>query len=384
MPDSLADRIAPTLTEWRRHLHQNPELSRHEEKTAAFVGEKLREMGIPFESGVGGHGVVATIRRGGNRSVGLRADMDALPIVEATGLPYASRNKGVMHACGHDGHTASLLGAAMLLRDDPDWSGTVHFVFQPAEEGFGGAQAMMADGLLARFPMDRIFGYHNWPGMEAGEVLIHDGPMMAQGGRLAIVVHGHAGHAAMPHLTSDPVLCAGHIIVALQSIVSRNVNPLESAVVSICVLQGAEAENQIPEVVSLRGTYRALLPAVFDQLSARIGAVATHTAEAMGCRAEVIFERMVAGTINHTAEAELGRAVAAKLGMTLRSDLPPTMASEDFGWFLREIPGAYAWIGNGPAAAGAFLHNENYNFNDAILPSAATYLASTAKAALEG
>jgi amidohydrolase len=384
MPDSLADRIAPTLTEWRHHLHQYPELSLKEEKTAAFVCEKLTELGIPFEAGIGGHGVVATLRRGGNRSVGLRADMDALPIVEATGLPYASKNQGVMHACGHDGHTASLLGAAMLLRDDPDWSGTVHFVFQPAEEGFGGAKAMMDDGLFGRFPMERIFGYHNWPGIEAGAIMIHDGPMMAQGERIAITIHGHAGHAAMPNLTADPVVCAGQIIVALQSIVARNVNPLEGAVVSICALQGAEADNQIPETVTLRGTYRAILPSVFEQVGVRIREVVTHTAVAMGCRADVVFERMMAATVNHKEDAALGRRVAGELGMKVLTDLPPTMGSEDFGWYLREIPGAYAWIGNGPAGAGAFLHNQNYVFNDAIPPVAADYLASTARAALAG
>ncbi|HEX7389455.1 MAG TPA: amidohydrolase [Acidiphilium sp.] len=385
MPDfAAAERIADTLTDWRHHLHQHPEVSLHEEKTAEFVCARLTELGIPFEAGIGGHGVVATLRRGGNRSVGLRADMDALPIVEATGLPYASVNPGVMHACGHDGHTTSLLGAAILLRDDPSWTGTVHLVFQPAEEGFGGARAMIADGLFSRFPMERIFGYHNWPGMDAGTVMVHDGPMMAQGERIAITIKGHAGHAAMPHLTTDPVMCAGHILVGLQSIVARNVNPLDSAVVSICMLQGAEAENQIPDTVNMRGTFRALKPDVFEQVAKRIEAVVVNTAEAMGCHADVKFERTVAATINHRNEAELSLETAASLGMATRRDLPPTMASEDFGWYLREIPGAYAWIGNGPARAGAFLHNQGYNFNDAILPAAATYLAATAKRALGG
>ena len=184
------------LTAWRRHLHAHPGLTLHEEETAAFVSERLAEMGIPHQRGIGKNGIVATISRGSsNRAVGLRADMDALPITEQTGVPHASTNPGVMHACGHDGHTTSLLGAAMLLRDDPDWSGTVHFVFQPAEEGFGGALAMMEDGLFRRFPMERIFGYHNWPGVEAGAIMIHDGPMMAQGERIGITIHGHAGHA---------------------------------------------------------------------------------------------------------------------------------------------------------------------------------------------
>ena len=378
MPDTLPD----TLTAWRRQLHQMPELSLHEEHTASFVCARLGELGIPFEAGIGGHGVVATLRRGGNRSVGLRADMDALAIEEATNLPYASRHPGVMHACGHDGHTTSLLGAAALLKEDRSWSGTIHFVFQPAEEGFGGAKAMMADGLLSRFPMERIFGYHNWPGIEAGTIMIHDGPMMAAGERLAITIHGHAGHAAMPHLTHDPVLCAGHIIVALQSVVSRNLNPLDAGVVSLCMLTGAEAENQIPETVTMRGTFRALTPAVIEAMGERIRAITHNIAEAMGMTAEVTISRGVAATINHHDETMFARGVAESLGMPMRTDLPPTMASEDFGWFLREIPGAYAWIGNGPAEAGKYLHNPGYDFNDAILPVAAKYLASVAKQAL--
>jgi amidohydrolase len=380
MPDSLPE----IMTQWRRELHQIPELSLHEEQTAAFVCARLGELGIPFEAGIGSHGVVATLRRGGNRSVGLRADMDALPIEEATGLPYASRNPGAMHACGHDGHTATLLGAAAMLKEDRSWSGTIHFVFQPAEEGFGGAKAMMADGLFERFPMERIFGYHNWPGAEAGTIMIHDGPMMAAGERFSITIHGHAGHAAMPHLTRDPVLCAGHIIVALQSVVSRNINPLDAAVVSLCMLQGSEAENQIPETVTMRGTFRALTPEVIEQVGARITAVAENIALAMDMRAEVTIHRGVAATINHHDEAMLARQVAVAEGMTMRTDLPPTMASEDFGWFLREIPGAYAWIGNGPAEAGKFLHNPGYDFNDAILPVAANYLSAVAKQALSG
>ncbi|OYW11563.1 MAG: amidohydrolase, partial [Acidiphilium sp. 37-67-22] len=220
--------------------------------------------------------------------------------------------------------------------------------------------------------------------LEAGAIMIHDGPMMAQGERLAIAIHGHAGHAAMPHLTADPVVCAAQIIVALQAVVSRNVNPLDAAVVSICGLKGADADNQVPETVTLRGTVRALLPEVFDHVAARIREIVEHTAAAMGCRGEVTFERRLAATINHREEAARGRLVAQERGMKVLADLPPTMASEDFGWFLQEVPGAYAWIGNGPAAQGAFLHNQNYDFNDAILPVAAGYLAGVAKAALAG
>ena len=380
--DPLA--ILPT---WRQHLHHHPELSNEERETSAFVCARLAELGIPFTPGVGGNGVVATLKRGGNRSVGLRADMDALPILEATGLPYASANPGVMHACGHDGHTTSLLGAAMLLRDDPSWSGTVHFVFQPAEEGAGkgrqaGALSMLADGLLQRFPMERIFAYHNWPGLEAGTVAVHAGPVMAQGGRVNITIDGHAGHAAMPHLTRDAVLAAGHVLVALQSVVARNVDPLEAAVVSIGVVEAGQAANQIPARVILRGTLRALRPEVFEAAAARIVSVVQHTGAALDVRAEADVARSVAATVNHAAEADLAATAAAAAGLPVRRDLPPTMAGEDFGWLLRELPGAYVWIGNGPARDGAFLHNQGYDFNDAILPTAATCLAAIARRAL--
>ena len=211
MDKTLHDR----LTRWRQHLHANPELTLHEHQTAAFVRDRLTEIGVPFTAGIGGHGIVGTISRGqSNRSVGLRADMDALPILETSGVPHASTNPNVMHACGHDGHTTSLLGAAALLATDPNWAGTVQLVFQPAEEGGGGAQSMIADGLFERFPMERIFAYHNWPGLEAGTVAIHDGPVMAAGNRIFFTITGHSGHAAMPHLTRDPVLASAHAMVA--------------------------------------------------------------------------------------------------------------------------------------------------------------------------
>src|SRR5271157_4965892 len=246
--------LAETLTAWRRHLHAHPELTLHEKATAAFVCERLRELGVSFVFGVGGHGVVATISRGqSNRSVGLRADMDALPIAETTGVPHASTHHGVMHACGHDGHTTSLLGAAALLQQDTTWSGTVRLVFQPAEEGGGGAKTMIADGLFERFPMERIFGYHNWPGLEAGAVAVHDGPVMAAGNRLILTVKGHSGHAALPHMTRDPMVAAAHLLLALQTIVSRNVDPLDSAVITIGVVQAGSAANQIPGEAVMRG-----------------------------------------------------------------------------------------------------------------------------------
>lgn len=372
------------VTEWRRHLHRHPELSLQEHQTATFVCERLRELGIAFETGVGGCGVVGTLTRGrSNRSVGLRADMDALPIVETTGVEYTSSTNGVMHACGHDGHTASLLGAAALLSERDDWSGTVRFVFQPAEEGYGGARSMIADGLFERFPMERIFGYHNWPGLAAGTVMVHEGPVMAAGGRIAIEIDGGAGHAAIPHLARDPVLAAGHILVGLQSIVARNVDPVQSGVISMCMVHGGVAANQIPSRVTLAGTLRFFTNETGDLLEAGIRRVVEGACRMMDVGGTIEVKRGVSATVNATAEAAIAAAGASEIGAVLRRDLPPTMASEDFGWLLAERPGAFAWIGNGDSA-GADLHTPNYDFNDNILPVASGWLAATALRALAG
>ena len=375
--------LQQALPQWRHHLHQHPELSLQESKTAAFVCSTLTGLGVPFTAGVGGHGIVATLTRGAsNRSVGLRADMDALPITEATGLPYASTMPGAMHACGHDGHTASLLGAAAMLARDPDWTGTVHFVFQPAEEGYGGARNMLADGLFDRFPMERIFGYHNWPGLEAGTVAVHDGAVMAAGARIQVTVDGHAGHAAMPHLSRDPLLASAHLLVALQSVVSRNVDPLERAVVSICTMSAGAAANQIPGQSVLSGTFRTHRPAVRDSVEASIRRVAAGIAASSDVTIDVDVQHGVCATVNTRAEADLAAACAGELGFPVRRDVPPSMAGEDFGWYLEQKPGAFVWIGNGPARPGGELHNPGYDFNDTILPVAAGWLAATARRAL--
>ena len=373
------------VTSWRRHIHAHPELSLEEKETAAFVCRTLTELGVPFTANVGGHGVVATISRGqSNRSVGLRADMDALPITETTGLGYASATPGVMHACGHDGHTASLLGAAAMLSRDPSWTGTVHLVFQPAEEGAGGARAMIADGLFSRFPMERIFGYHNWPGLEAGTVMVHDGAVMAAGARLDLVIDGHAGHAAMPHLTRDPMLAAAHLLIALQSIVARKVDPLDSAVVSICIVNGGVAGNQIPSRALMQGTFRTHRPEVTELVEAQIRRIAAGIGQTFEVDVGVDVRRGVSVTRNSAAEAGLAAEAATTLGVKLRRDMAPSMAGEDFGWYLEEKPGAFAWIGNGPADPGAELHNPGYDYNDAIIPAASGWLTSVAKRALQG
>ena len=372
-----------TLTAWRRHLHTHPELTLHEKNTSAFVQAKLKELGVTFTAGIGGHGVVATISRGqSNRAVGLRADMDALPIKETTGLPYASTNPGVMHACGHDGHTVSLLGAAALLSKDESWTGTVHLVFQPAEEGGGGAKAMIADGLFERFPMERIFGYHNWPGLEAGTIAVHDGPVMASGNRVILTVKGHSGHAALPHMTRDPMVAAAHLVLALQTIVSRNVDPLDSAVITIGMIQAGSAANQIPGEAVLRGTMRTLRNSVRDQVEEAIHRVAAGVAQTFGVEIEVQIPRGNPVTLNTPAERDLTAEAVTQAGLPLRRDLAPAMTGEDFAWFLEQRPGAFVWIGNGPAEGGRELHNSNYNYNDAILPAASSFLAGVAKRAL--
>ena len=376
----MPDDFAAQLTTWRHYLHARPELSRQERETAAFVCARLEELGIPYEAGIGGHGVVASLKRGGaNRSVGLRADMDALPIPEATGKSYASQNQGVMHACGHDGHTTSLLGAAMLLQDDPDWSGQVHLVFQPAEEGFKGAHAMVEDGLFARFPMERIFGYHNWPGLEAGTVMVHPGPVMAGAANFEITLKGRAGHAGMPHLCADPVQGIAHLIVAVNSIVARNLPPLQAGVISTCTLKAGEANNQVPERASMGGTIRAFSADAMALLKRRLTETAEGVAAAFGLEADVWIGGDLAPTANEPEAAELAAEAAHHAGLKLRRDMEPTMGAEDFGRFLADIPGAYAWIGNGPSAG---LHNPAYDYNDEILPVAARFLAACAKAAL--
>ncbi|TCZ55104.1 amidohydrolase [Roseicella aquatilis] len=376
--------LAETLTTWRRHLHAHPGLTLHESETAAFVAARLREMGVEVAEGVGGHGVVGTIRRGGNRSVGLRGDMDALPIQEQNpDLPHRSTIPGVMHACGHDGHTTALLGAAALLLRDRSWSGTVQLVFQPAEEGGGGARSMIEDGLFRRFPMERIFGWHNWPGLAAGTVAVHERAVMAAGARFGIAFEGHAGHAALPHLTRDPMLGIGHCIVALQSVVSRSLDPLNSGVISVTIAEGGEAQNQIANRAVLKGTARWLTDATGEAIETGMRRVAEGIATAFGLTAQVDFRVGVPVTANHPAEREMAAAAAGAV-TAVRRDLAPAMTGEDFSWFLREVPGAFVWIGNGPGDGGCELHNPHYDFNDAILPAASGFLAEVAKRSLAG
>jgi hippurate hydrolase len=371
-----------TLKNWRHHLHANPELSNEEHATSQFVEQRLNELGIPFVTGIGGTGIVATLSRGEGRSVGLRADMDALPIAEQNTLPYASTHPGVMHACGHDGHTVALLGAAALLAREDSWLGTIQLIFQPAEENGTGAKAMIADGLFARFPMERIFAFHNWPGTAAGTVVVHHGPAMAAGGRWSVTLRGLAGHAAKPYLTRDPIVAAGHLIVALQTVVSRTIEPFEPVVLSIGAIHGGTVSNQIPGSVNLVGTLRTYDPEVRRAVIATMERIINGVAATFGMQAEIEILSTGRPVVNTDAEEQLAVAAAERIGLPVRRDVRPSTGGDDFAFLLAERPGAYVFIGAGPAGEDGELHNARYNFNDDILPAASGWMSSVARLAL--
>lgn len=376
----FADELRRRMIFWRQHLHAHPELSTCEASTADFIAGQLSQLGIPYECNVGGHGIVASLQRpGSSRRVGLRADMDALPIHEQTNLAYASRVDGVMHACGHDGHTASLLGAAHMLIEDPDWSGTIRFVFQPAEEQAIGAKAMIERDFFEKFPVDSLYAYHNWPGLAVGTIAAISGPVMAASARIAIKITGKAGHAAMPHQSRDPLLAAGHLLTALQSISSRAIDPMEAVVVSITTLKTGVAFNQIPDVVTLGGTMRALTIETRDRIETEIERICHGIGLAFGLEVELDLRRTVPPTVNHPEAAETAARAAGAVATSVIRNLKPSLAAEDFAYFLSHRPGAMVWIGNGEDAAGQELHSPTYDFNDDILPIAAGWFAEVAK-----
>ncbi len=379
--EGLVERVAG----WRRHLHAHPELSGQEAKTAAFVSEQLSALGIPHETGIGNHGIVATIRRpGSNRSIGLRADMDALPIKEANSFRHASRNAGVMHACGHDGHTAALLGAAASLKDDDSWSGTINLVFQPAEENGQGAKAMIADGLFQRFPMEKLFAWHNWPDLPVGQVAVHTRPSMAAGGDWRVELKGLAGHAAAPHLTRDPINAAAHLIVALNTVVSRNVDPLETVALTVSMIHGGTVSNQTPETASVIGTLRTFDAEIRKAVIRRMSEIIEGTAAAWGVRADYEINSTGRVMADTPAEAALSVAAAEAAGLSVTRDVRPAMGGDDFAFLVEGKAGAYVLIGNGPAADEGKLHNERYEFNDDVLGPAIAWLTNVAKMALRG
>jgi hippurate hydrolase len=385
----VINRIAefqPEMTAWRRDLHQHPELGFEETRTSGVVAAKLREFGCDeVVTGIGRTGVVGVIHGAGGaghgRAIGLRADIDALPIQEETGLPYASRSPGRMHACGHDGHTAMLLGAARYLAETRNFAGTVYVIFQPAEENLGGGRAMVEEGLFSRFPMERVFGMHNWPGAPEGTFWWREGPVMAAVANLDVTITGTGAHGAMPHQGNDPVVIAAHIVTALQSVVARNVEPVEAGVITIGHIQGGDTWNVIPESVMLRGTARWFRPEVGDLLERKFLEISTGIAAAFGAKAEARFERAYPATVNEPESTRLtlpaARAVAGEARV---QHMPkPTMGGEDFSFMLEAKAGSYIMLGAGRSDSDPQVHHPRYDFNDAVLPIGASYWAVLAE-----
>ena len=374
------------LTALRRAFHAIPEMGFEEHKTSDLICETLESIGIPYERGIGGTGVVATLTKGSSaRSIGLRADIDALPIHEATNLPYRSTHEGRMHACGHDGHTVMLLGAVRALKDIA-FDGTVHFIFQPAEEHGKGAIRMMEDGLFDRFPVDAVYGLHNMPTLEAGQIALNPGPMMGAEDNFVIRVRGQGGHAAMPHRSRDAMTLAASIVCELQTIVARNIDPLQGGVVSCTEFLTDGAVNVIPTEVTIKGDTRSFLPEVSELIEERMRRIARGLCEAHGATLDFTYDRVFPSTVNSAAEAGLAARAAVRAFGPDRVDAtcPPMMASEDFGAMLRARPGCYAFIGQrGVDGTGAvMLHNASYDFNDAILPDGVAYWVSLVETAL--
>ena len=368
---SLIDKIRTyqdDIVAIRRDLHANPELGLEEHRTAEIVAQTLESYGIEVHRGVGRTGVVGVLRgRAGNRAVGLRADMDALPIEELGNSPFRSTVPGKMHACGHDGHTAMLLGAARYLAETRDFDGTVHFIFQPGEEGCGGALAMLEDGLFERFPCDRIYGMHNRPGMAIGHYAICEGPAMAGGGFFDVTVTGRGSHAAQPQASLDPVTAACQIVSAMQTIVARNIHPADQAVVSVTRLGGGDAYNVIPEAATFGGTARFFRREVGDQLETALRRVVAGVAVGLGCEATLDWRLIFAPTVNDSEATDASVAAMNDLAPAERVTRghPASMGSEDFSFMMEKVPGAYVLVGNGDSAA---LHNPNYMFNDEAIP----------------
>jgi amidohydrolase len=370
------------LTSWRRDIHAHPELGFEEQRTADLVAQKLAEFGCEVFRGIGRTGVVGRLRAGASsRSIGLRADMDALPIQEATNLSYRSRHQGRMHACGHDGHTTMLLGAARYLAETRNFDGAVHFIFQPAEEGLGGGEAMVKDGLFDRFPCDAIFGMHNRPGLDVGKFQIRTGPMMAGGAYFDITVAGRGAHGARPEAGIDPVIIASHITTAMQTIVSRNLRPLDTAVVSVTQIHTGDAYNVIPEQAFIRGTVRAFSSDTMMLIEQNMARIASGVAGGFGGTAELNFRLIFPPLVNDAAEAEFIADTAAELvgDGNVNRDGNLVMASEDFSYMLDRRPGAYIQIGNGGGAGGCEVHSPGYDFNDAALPLGASLFARLAE-----
>jgi hippurate hydrolase len=382
----LADMHAE-ITGWRHDFHAHPELLYDVQRTAAAVVEKLKAFGCDeVVSGIGRTGVVGVIRgrkpgAGERKVLGLRADMDALPVEEANDFPYKSTIPGKMHACGHDGHTAMLLGAAKYLSETRNFAGTAVVIFQPAEEGGAGGKAMLQDGLMERFGVEEVYGMHNYPGLPVGKFAIRSGPIMAAADHISIVIEGVGGHAARPHFTVDTVLVAAQIVNQIQSIVARNVDPLESAVVSICMFQAGNTDNVIPQTAKLRGTARSLKSAVQDLVEKRVREVVEGTARLYGAEARLTYRRGYPVLANHEVQAKFAAAVAAEIAgkANVDTNVAPVMGAEDFSFMLQARPGAFIFVGNGDSAG---LHHPAYDFNDEAIPVGASYWVRLVETAL--
>lgn len=363
------------LEDWRHDLHAHPELAYEETRTSDFVADCLMRWGLDVGRGLAGTGVVGMLSRGRGAAVGLRADMDALPLDEANDFDYRSRHPGKMHACGHDGHTVMLLGAARHLAEHPDFAGTVHFIFQPAEEAAGGARVMLEDGLFEQYPVDAVFGMHNWPGLPVGRFAMREGSTMASLDCFDIRIVGRGTHGALPHHGIDPILAAAAVVEALQGIVSRNVDPLDAAVISVTKIHAGHAHNVIPEHVELGGGIRCFDAATRELLKRRVGEVLNGACGAAGAKGELEFVFGNPAVINEPAATRLAAGVAAGLVGAEHVDAqwPPVLGSEDFSFMLEQRPGCYAFIGNGDGAGSCMIHNPGYDFNDDILTLGASY-----------
>ena len=376
----LAD--AAAVAAIRRDIHAHPELCFQEERTADVIAKALTDWGIPIHRGMGKTGVVGIVKNGNSpRAVGLRADIDALPMTEHNTFAHASRYAGKMHACGHDGHTAMLLAAAKHLSRHRNFDGTVYLVFQPAEEGGGGAREMIKDGLFDKFPMEAMFGVHNWPGMKVGAFGVNPGAMMASSNEFNITIRGRGAHAAMPHLGIDPVPVACQMVMAFQTIITRNRRPIDPGVISVTMIHGGEATNVVPDMCQIRGTVRTFSMETLDMIEARMAVVAEHTCAAFGASCDFKFTRNYPPTVNHPAETEfIKRVLGGVVGASNVHAFEPTMGAEDFSFFLQAMPGCYFVIGNGEGEhrdgghglGPCMLHNPSYDFNDDLIPLGAT------------
>ena len=367
------------LTGWRRDLHAHPEIAFEEHRTSSFVAERLESFGIEVHRGLAKTGVVGQLKAGsGNRAIALRADMDALPMDEHNAFDHRSEVPGMMHACGHDGHTTMLLGAAKYLAETKGFDGTVYFIFQPAEEAEGGGEVMVKEGLFEQFPVEAVFGLHNWPGMPAGQFGIAAGPMMAAFDTFDLKIAGKGSHGAMPHQGVDAIVTASQVVTALQTIASRNTDPLDALVVSVTQIHGGDAYNIIPDSVMLRGTVRTFKDSVREAVEPAMRRIANGICEAAGAAMELDYHWRYPSTVNHAEETDLAAtAAAAVVGVDNIERHPmPSMGSEDFAYMLRERPGCYVWLGNGSTEGGCMLHNPGYDFNDEILPVGASYWAT--------